>query len=86
MAINHPTEIQKFQALIAIKGIKFLLKHRELVHPSQTEKNLAATASAFTGMDYKKGQLKDAEADLRLWFSDICGYTVDDEPIQYAVD
>jgi hypothetical protein len=86
MAINHPDEIQKFQALTVFNGIKFLLKHGWPVHPSHTEKNLAAAASAFTGMDYKKGQLKDAEADLRLWFSDICNYTVDAVPIEYPED
>jgi hypothetical protein len=67
-------------------GIKFLLKTGHPIAPAYSEDGLARTASMFTGMDYKKGQLKDAAADLRLWFSDICNHTVDDEPIEYPDD
>jgi len=56
------------------------------VHPAYTEAYLARAATFFTGMEYRKGQLKNAEADLRLWFSDICSYTIDDEPIEYPED
>jgi hypothetical protein len=86
MAINNPTAIQQYQALVVLHGIKFLLKTGHPINTAYTEKNLAATASMFTGMDYKAGQLKDAADDLRLWFSDICNHTVDDEPIEYPAD
>jgi hypothetical protein len=86
MAINHPNEIQKYQALAVFHGIKFLLMTGHPITPAYTEVNMARTASMFTGMEYKKGQLKDAAADLRLWFSDICNHTVDDEPIEYPDD
>jgi hypothetical protein len=60
MAINHPTEIQKFQAMSVFHGMKFLLETGHPINSSYTEENMASTVSMFTGMDYKKGQLKDA--------------------------
>jgi len=86
MAINHPTEIEKYQAMTVFHAIKFLLKTGHPIAPAYSEDGLARAASMLTGMDYKNGQLKDAAADLRLWFSDICNHTVDDEPIEYPDD
>jgi hypothetical protein len=84
MAINHPSEIQKFEALALFSAAKLYVKTGISANTAYTPKNMMRAASDFTGMDYTR--LDDVVTDLRLWFSDICSLTVDDEPIAYAED
>lgn len=86
MANNSPSETEMFQATAVFHGIKFLLETGTPIALAYDERNLARAAATFTGINYSIGNLKDAEADLRLWFSDICGITIDDVPIEYARD
>ena len=84
MAINHPTDIQKFQALALFHAAKLYVATGISANESYTPENMIAAAEAITGSGC--GRLEEVVTDLRLWFSDKCSQTVDNEPIEYAED
>jgi len=62
-----PDATHLFAAMTLRSAMNLYIKVKVQVNRAYTPKNMLLTASRFTGKTYKRGQLKQAAADLHVW-------------------